>query len=288
MDQELIEAGVVAIIGHMTSDMSLAAYTLVNEKKMLMVSPTSSSPIFSGKDDYFLRVVGTSLYTPKKLAEYALQKNLKRISAVSSLLNKGYCEPFIQAFRDLLEAGGGALVYHKGLSHADEGSYDLLAMELLSQRPDAILLVLSSIDAARMSQQIRKINPNIPLLSSGWALTQDLLAHGGRAVEGMVSVEFYHPSLRTKEMIEFRQRYKERFGVEPDFPGVYGYDACNVVLSALSTNPDKRAIKTTILKIKEFTGPLGTFTIDTFGDAIRPCYLIRILKGKFVVSDELN
>lgn len=285
-DQALIEEGVVAIIGHMTSEMSLAAYTLVNEKKTLMVSPTSSSPIFSGKDDYFIRVVSASVETPKRLAEHALENNLKKISAVYSLANKAYCEPYIEAFRHVLESAGGFIVTLKGISEADRGSYDLIAMEILAKGPDAILLVLSAIEAASMSQQIRKFNLYTPLLSSGWALSQDLIAHGGRAVEGMVFVEFFYPSLKSKGMNEFTRRYEERFGIKPNFSATYGYDACNVVIGALCTNPDKQALKYTILKTKRFDSPLGSFEIDEFGDAVRPYYLIRVLKGIFVSSDE--
>ena len=43
VDKELIDEGVVAIIGHMTSAMSIAALPLINKKQILMISPTTST-----------------------------------------------------------------------------------------------------------------------------------------------------------------------------------------------------------------------------------------------------
>ena len=51
--KELIDQGVAAIIGHMTSSMSMQTVPIVNEKKVIMMSPTTTTTYLSGKDDYF-------------------------------------------------------------------------------------------------------------------------------------------------------------------------------------------------------------------------------------------
>lgn len=49
------QASVIAIIGHMTSAMSeTVPLLLINERKVLMISPTSSTNKLTGIDDYFL------------------------------------------------------------------------------------------------------------------------------------------------------------------------------------------------------------------------------------------
>lgn len=285
VDQELIEAGVTAIIGHMTSEMSLAAYTLVNEKKMLMVSPTSSSPIFSGKDDWFIRVVASNVEPPRRLAKYCLRRACKRVVAIISSENRAFSKPFLEEFRNSIEAEGGSLVLIRELTKQDEGAYDMVATELITHAPDSVLLVLPAFQAVRICQQIRKLNIDIPIFSSGWALTRELLTHGGRSVEQVVFAGFFDPNLRTKEMLTFKENYTKRFGVEPTSAAVYGYDACNLILSTIVKRPKAKDLKSAILETKTFQSPAGRFEIDRFGDATRPVRIITVLGGGFVTLE---
>ena len=54
--QELLDEGVSAVIGHMTSTMSIAGSEKTNQNKVVMISPTTSTSELSGIDDYFFRV----------------------------------------------------------------------------------------------------------------------------------------------------------------------------------------------------------------------------------------
>ena len=65
VDQELIDAGVVAIIGHMTSAMSVVAVPLMNRELMLMISPTTSTSRLTGIDDFFSQS-DASQHTPEQ------------------------------------------------------------------------------------------------------------------------------------------------------------------------------------------------------------------------------
>lgn len=44
VDQELINAGVIAVIGHFTSTQTMAALPLFNKNKVVLLSPTTSTP----------------------------------------------------------------------------------------------------------------------------------------------------------------------------------------------------------------------------------------------------
>lgn len=70
VDQELIDAGVVAIIGHPTSHMTLASVALMNTIKMLMISPTTSTTNLTGIDDYFIRVTPDNRAIAHEHADY--------------------------------------------------------------------------------------------------------------------------------------------------------------------------------------------------------------------------
>lgn len=110
VDSELIDEGVVAIIGHMTSTMSMAAVPLMNEKKMVMISPTTTTNALNGKDDYFFRVEPTSKSQTESLARYAIDRALlKRISVIYDSANQTYSEDYYQVFSAFFTARGGKI-----------------------------------------------------------------------------------------------------------------------------------------------------------------------------------
>ncbi|MEW5815083.1 MAG: ABC transporter substrate-binding protein [Spirochaetota bacterium] len=57
VDKELIDEGVVAIIGHMTSVMTMSVIPFINKSEILMISPTTSTNELTNIDDYFFRTL---------------------------------------------------------------------------------------------------------------------------------------------------------------------------------------------------------------------------------------
>lgn len=62
VSQDLVNEGVVAIIGHMTSVASVASVPVVNKENVVMISPTTSANDLTGIDDYFFRVYSPSRF----------------------------------------------------------------------------------------------------------------------------------------------------------------------------------------------------------------------------------
>lgn len=75
--KELIAKGVSAIIGEACSGASLAALPEADKNKVVMVSPSASSPSLSKPDDYFFRVVPPDELQGKFTAETMYAKGIK-------------------------------------------------------------------------------------------------------------------------------------------------------------------------------------------------------------------
>ncbi len=94
VDRELIEEGVVAIIGHMTSTMTMAAVPLINSQKIVLISPTASTDDLTGIDDYFFRTRLPTRSETDHISEYLTAKiELKRVAVVYDISNKAFSEP---------------------------------------------------------------------------------------------------------------------------------------------------------------------------------------------------
>ncbi|MEI6314639.1 MAG: ABC transporter substrate-binding protein [Syntrophus sp. (in: bacteria)] len=288
VDRELIDEGVVVIIGHMTSAMTEAALPLINERKIPILSPTTSTNKLTGIDDYFLRVINANIQLTNLEADYAFRKlKLRRIATIYDLSNRAYSEDFAANFKARFERLGGKVIAVDNFRAGPDVSFKNIAKKILQRKPDGLLIVAGALDTAMICQHVRMAGSKIPVLVSGWAQTPDLLRHGGPAVEGIIATQYVDHDSLVKPFVEFRKRYRTRFGdVEPTFAVVMGYEAVMVVKDALSKNPDPTKLKETILKQKTFNGLQGAFEIDSYGDAKRKAYIVTVRKNRFTVENK--
>lgn len=287
VDQELIEEGVVAIIGHMTSEMSVAAVPLINKEKMLMISPTTSANELTGIDDYFLRICPESRTQTAQLASHAFNiMDLREMAGVYDFSNRAFAEGLYKNFTTEFEKMGGSVVFTETFTSGEEVSYLDLAKKLLASDPDGLFIVAGALDTAMICQQVRKFGSELPIISSAWAFTSDLIQHGGSAVEGLVFSESFYKENKHENYLKFKKQFNERFGREPGFAETFSYEATQVLFTALSKTDNVKQLKDTILKQQIFSGLQGDIRIDQYGDAKRKRFLITVKNGQFVIMEQ--
>ena len=288
VDRELIDEGVVAIIGHMTSAMSMAVLPFMNKEKVLMISPTTSTNKLTGIDDYFIRMMPPNKSETDHLARHAFEvMGLKKMAAIYDLSNRGYGEGFLNNFRDEFKGLGGKVIHVEIFTSGKDVDFAKSAGLLLKPDPDGVLIVTGGLDAAMISQRIRRTGSKVPIISCGWAMTADLIHDGGPAVEGVIFSQLLNRESRQKAYLEFRKRFEERFGEEPNFAAAHGYEAALALFKALSKNVDPQELKTTILEQGAFEGVQGSFEVDKYGDPQRKRFLITVENGQFNAAENV-
>jgi branched-chain amino acid transport system substrate-binding protein len=281
----LIDNGVVAIIGHMTSSMSMQTVPIVNEKKIIMISPTTTTTFLSKKDDYFYRVSNTTESYATKMARYLFDTlTIRNVAVIYDLRNKAYTESWLGDFRREFKRAGGriaaAVTFYSG---PDVHLFDV-AKQALVPGVEAMVISASAMDTAMLCQQARKMGKDITIAASEWAATEKLLELGGVAVEGVIVSQFFDRNSTDPMYVKFRQEYKQRFGNEPGFASVNSYDAANVVLAAIKKQKGGKLLKKSIQQIREYKGVQGLVKIDQYGDADRETFLSVVRNGEFVVA----
>ena len=284
--QELINEGVAAIIGPMTSARGAAVAPIADQAKILLVSPTVTTEELSGKDDHFFRVSSTTREFARRTALYQLKTNrMRRVAAVYDLGNRAFSENWLKNFTEAF-AQGGQVVLTLGFQVGNDTTFLSIAQELLADDVDGVLIIANSMDSALLCQQIRKLDARIPIVLSDWGGTERLLELGGKAVEGVNVVQTFDRNSSAPRYQAFRQTYLERFHREPGFPGVYSYDATTVVLDALSQRQGEQSLKETVLAVRTFEGLQSSFSFDDYGDVKRPHISIGIVRdGHFLVVE---
>lgn len=283
--EELVAAGVAAIIGPMTSVVAESIQPVTERARVVLVSPTVTANRFSGQDDHFFRMTMPLAINAGKLAEYVLSENVGTIAVAVDTANAAYTEDWLDSFRRSLEAGGGRIVHVERFRSGAEGGFLPLAERMLATRPDGLLLLSGAMDTALIAQQVRKLGSRVSLFTSEWAYTSDVISFGGQAVEELRAFVTYDPTSRTERHVAFLDGFEKRFGYRPSFAAVLAYEATVYLAAALERNPRREGLKSALLALDRVPGLQGEIHLDRFGDPRRETYLAVIRQGRFATVD---
>jgi len=283
---ELIDQKVAAIIGPMTSSMAMAMVPLVNAAKIVMVSPTVTTSELSNIDDYFFRVIADTTGYAGKNARYQFETlGQRRAVVIYDLGNRSYTESWLKDFRVEFEGLGGELVDVKTFISGKDLSFQERVAALLEARPDFVLILANAIDAAQICQQVRKLNPRMPIVMSEWASTERFIELAGRAAEEVYVSQFINRNDSSARYQEFYRAFIERFGQAPGFAGLAGYDAALAVLDGLARQTSGESLKESLLSMGEVLGVQQTIHFGRFGDADRKTFVTVIRNGSYVTLE---
>jgi len=290
VDRELIDAGVVAIIGHATSAQTVAGLEVTNPARVVLLGPTISSPALTGKYEYFFRVYPTFSNSAQAFAKHIYQnRKLTKLAIIYDTDNAAFSKTYRNIFAGKYLALGGILTDDVSFSSAAKTNIDLLLPKLRAGNPAGILMIAADVDAALIAQRIRLTGWQVPLFSSAWAQTATLIYNGGKAVEGMELEQAYALSSQAPDFLDFKKRYQDRYGDFPSFGAAYGYEAAEVLAAALQKSDGQaEGLRQALLGIRDFRGLIDTFSFNQYGDVVRPFYLSVIRNGNFMIIDNLT
>ncbi len=282
VDAELVEMGVVAIIGHYTSTQTAAVLDQMNAARVVLLSPSASSAIFSGKDDYFLRLIPDTSFVGETLGQHIMESyDVQRVLGVYDENNRVFSEFFWLAVDAQVRSLGGAtevIVYN-----SPQTDLQALAGQIKAGNADAIVIVASAVDTAVLAQYLRQISVQVPLFSSPWAQTSQLIEKGGQAVQAMELSAFYDTGISTEPKARFVRAFEERFGRGPSLGASQAYEAVMMLAKALETTGGSRdGVREALLGLRGFPGLLGPITFDAYGDVQRDVYIMRVENGQIV------
>lgn len=286
-DQELIDQGVVAIIGHVTSEQTAAVFKMINQQEMILLSPTSSSQAFTGKDDFFFRVMPDNSSFAQLLARRIYKAGGRNIVCIYDLSNRSFTETFWRA----MEAEFNRLGVSSQLFQFSSGETDLKALmqEVAGQNPDAVAYIASAVDTALMAQYGSLLGMTARQYGNTWSYTQELLEKGGRAVEGMELVALYNPQYESPKHQQFIRDFQEKYGKPPSLGASHSYEATLVLAEALkASRGERQGLREALGEIQNFEGLVDPISLDAYGDVQRLIFVARVEDGKFVITDTIQ
>lgn len=269
------------IVGFSISGMYQAALDATN-KDMFVISPTMTTIKLSLKDDNFTRVLSENSKQSDYIVKIIKERNLKKIGIIYDYDNEEYTDPIVQRFKKSLKNLDIFLKYEKQFSKTDINP-EIFAKDIKSKELDAIYIISNSIDAARIIQQIDKLDYNVDKYVSSWGFNEDLIAYGGKTVEGVYGSSEYNYLNKSKKYLDFEKEYNNYFNEQVSFGALFGYESVLVLAKAMKNaqtlNPED--IKKSFLKIKKFEGIQSDIIYDKYLDVTRERFIYKIENSKF-------
>lgn len=278
-DQELVDAGVVAIIGHITSRQTLAGLQITDPARIIMISPSSATPDLTGKDDYFFRL-SVPLDTRSRDFAQHIQKdyNLTSIALLYDTDNVGFSDQYARIFSEEFTSLGGIVTGSVGFSSSNKPDFSPLVAGLQAKNPGSLLIIANGFDTSLIVQRINQEGWNIPIFSSEWGLslpTESSLSFSGsyKGTQGVLFEQTNSLNTSSQAFIDFSTRYEARFGEKIPVGPLLGYEIVYVLSEGLqNTGGRAEGLKEAMLSIQNFPDLIDPVSFDAFGDIIHPAY----------------
>ncbi|MBI4857381.1 MAG: ABC transporter substrate-binding protein [Acetobacterium woodii] len=284
VDQELYEAGVSFIIGHMTSNMAALSIPFVNSKDMLMINPTMSATTLFNQDDHLVGVISPNSDQAVVIKESMVKNGGgKNVAVIYESQNLAYTGTVKDGVAQEIAPLGGQIIYEEAFLSEANPNYLEISQHVLNSKPDSIVILASSFDAAMFCQQFYKLNNQTHIYLAAWSMNNDLLLQGGGSVEGVTITSLIASDSQMPTYIAFREKYLNKYGAEPTFAAVYTYEAAMMLFNTMAdTRSDKpETIKSAIIKKGTYQGLQSDIIINEYGDASRTIYEYVVKNGQF-------
>ncbi len=275
---------VPVVFGSAGSSASLAIAPLANRHKVVLISPISSSSQLSTEGGpYFFRTVPTDDLQAEVLANWVVESGPKQVAIVYT--NNSWGKPLAEGFQSRFEAAGGKVLSSDGVAESSTDFRTTITKLKGLAGLDAVVSPTYPKEGAAFVRQARELGLNVPLFGGDNWGSPEFLTIAGQAAEGV----FYTAPSESKspEYAAFVDRYKAKYGEEPDIFGAYSYDAANAIFNAVkaaeSTNAQQ--IRDALLGVS-FVGVSGDIAFRSNGDLQSETFARKTIKNGQEVNIE--
>ena len=264
--QQLIDAGVLAVVGHLNSGVSIAAAPLYAEKGIAQIA-ISTNPKFTemGYATTF-RMVANDTLQAKAIGSYAAG-NLQQTKFAVIDDGTPYGKGLADAAAKQLE-GKKTITLRQSF---DDKTKDFVALadKLKADGVEVVVSTLSDFQIVALIENLTKIdyNKKITILGTDTLKTTEMIKSAGN----VAALYATSPVLEAREFpsgATFLTAFQAAYKTAPAYGAHYSYDATHIIASAIkrAESVDPKKITETMRKIDGFAPVTGSMKFDAKGD----------------------
>ena len=278
--QQLVDDGVVGVVGHLNSGATIPASQVYNDNGITMISPSATNDkVTSQGFKYAFRVVGRDAAQGKADADFMVKELGKKNVGIMDD-QTAYGQGLANHVEQDVTADGGTVVGHEHTTNKDT-VFTTQLTNLKAKKPDIIFIGSLYEVAGPAAKQLSSIDPGVPVMGGDGIHSKNFIDLGGRTGDYASDAGPDNASLSAFK--DFNSRYKAKFNQDVVQYATQSYDACNIFANAIKKGgSDKSKIRDAVAATTDFQGIGQKYTFDSNGDIKNAVFsLYKVDNGAF-------
>ena len=272
---------VTALVGEVSSTLSIFMAPKAQLAKVPMISPSSTNEKVTAIGDYIFRACFIDPFQGYVMAKFARETlHMSKVAILKDVRND-YSMGLAKVFKEQFTKMGGTIVSEQSFSQNDV-DFKAQLTNIKSAAPEAIFEPGYYTDTGLIARQARELGitraaPRRRRLGLRQALRDRRRGARGAAtsrttIRSMIRRRRSRPSSPTTSSAP---------GLTPDSLSAQAYDAAGMLADAMQRAPDLSgaAIRDALAATANFQGVTGTITLDKNRNPIKPAVVLKIGKG---------
>ena len=264
--QKLVDAGVVAVVGHLNSGTSIPASKIYADANVTQISPSATNPKLTEQGfKTTFRVVANDNQQGGVLANYAANEmKAKTIAIIDDRTAYG------QGLADVVEKVSkekGVKVVAREFTNDKATDFNAILTKVRAAKPDVVMYGGMDATAGPMAKQMKQLGIKAPMLAGDGVCSPEFIKLAGDAANVLTCSMAGEAVEKLAKGEEFKQKYKAKFNQEVQVYSPYSYDAVYVISEAIKrAGKADRASITAAMPATNYAGLTGQIAFDDKGD----------------------
>lgn len=279
--QKLINVDQVRVIfGGVCSSETLAIAPLAEAAKVLVVSPSATSPDVTAAGDFIFRTSPSDAAAGAVAADYAFSKmSARKIAVISE--TKDYAQGLRGVFKEKFAALGGEIVADETYNTGDTDMRTQI-LKVKTAEPDVVyLLPQTPTPGVLLLKQLAANGVTAKRLTAEVMIGRNVVAENQADMEGLTGIENWFDE-KGELASAMLAKYKERHGEEPPFPSFMTnmYSQFYLLKQGIEAHGlNTEALRDWLYGLKDWSHALGSLTFDKNGDPVGLPYSVKKVEG---------
>ena len=287
---KLIDRGVSAIIGEITSKPSLAVAEIAAQDHMPMITPTGTQVDITEAGPSIFRVCFTNPYQGKVLAILAKERLNAKTAAIMINNSSDYSDGIAKAFIEQADILGIKITAKEGYADGDK-DFRAQLTKISAEHPDVLLVPEYYEQASLIATQAREVGVKAVFIGSdGWdGIAKTLDSSSYTAIENSYFTNHFSMQDTAPKIQNFLKSYKNTYNEDPSAFSALGYDAVYIIKKAVENagSTDKKDIVNALKNI-EYDGITGYLTFDEHNNPVKAVTILKIRNGEYIFDSKIK
>jgi branched-chain amino acid transport system substrate-binding protein len=276
------DPSVFAVIGHPSPESAISASVTYDAHQLPFIAPRSTS-VRLGRHGFGLlfMLMPDDAKMGEALAQFVKAQGYRSAGVLS--VRSPYSQSLTQGFlRQALESGL-SLAFSRSVP-PELVDFKPIIAEAMNSNMDVAMVAAQGAQGGIIVEQIRKMGFHVPIIGGYDLYTGSFLEAAKGAGEGVVVMSPFDDATIESRGGEFLERYRLRFGSDPDSWSAQGYDIINLLASTIERCDcfDIELFASTLRYTSRWEGITGDFSFQKNGSvADTTVFIKKVINGRF-------